>query len=172
MIELQSCKGKKSKLRARLNRVYEHISNIRKDFIEKLSTKLVKENDVIVIENLSLKDMSRFKKWEERKLLKDKCNHGKSMNDLGWYMFTQRLKTKANEKGKAIIEADKWFASSKTCSKCGHVNRELKLEDRIWICPQCGVEHLRDQNAAQNLKNIFTEGTSGSASASWNGNHL
>lgn len=172
MIELQTCKSKKNKLRARLNRVFEHIANIRKDFIEKLSTKLVKENDVICIESLSLKDIARFRKWEERKDSTDKCNHGKSVNDLGWYMFTQRLKTKAEEKGKVIIEADRWFASSKTCSKCGYINEELKLEDRIWTCPQCGSEHLRDRNAAQNLKTIFTGGISGSASESWNGNHL
>ena len=171
-IEAEKIKSKRKKLRLRLNRIHEHIANIRKDFIEKLSTKLIKENDVICIESLSLKDMSKFKKWEERKLLKDKCNHGKSVNDLGWYMFTQRLKTKAEEKGKVIIEADKWFASSKTCSKCGYVNKELKLEDRIWMCPQCGAEHLRDQNAATNLMNIFTEGTSDSASESWNGNRL
>lgn len=172
MIELQTCKSKKSKLRARLNRVHEHIANIRKDFIEKLSTKLVEENNVIVIESLSLRDMARFRKWEERKDSAVKCNYGKSVNDLGWYMFTQRLKTKANEKGKVIIEADRWFASSKTCSKCGYVKRDLTISDRTWTCPQCRAEHLRDQNAAVNLMNIFTGGTSGSASESWNGNQL
>lgn len=171
-IEAEKIKSKRKKLRLRLNKVYEHVTNIRKDFIEKLSTKLVKENDVICIESLSLKDMARFRKWEERKNSTDKSNHGKSVNDLGWYMFTQRLKTKADEKGKAIIEADKWFASSKTCSKCGYVKKDLVISERTWICPQCGTEHLRDQNAAINLMNIFTEGTSGSASKSWNGNRL
>ena len=166
----------KKKLRLRLARVHEHIANKRKDFNEKLSTKLVKENDVIVIESLSLKDMAKFRKWEERKESNDKSNHGKSVNDLGWYYFVQRLKTKAEEQGKMVIEANKWFASSKTCNICGYVNNDLTISDRSWICPKCGTEHNRDKNAAMNLRdvalNIFTEGTSGSAVERRNRNHL
>ena len=160
-------KSLKKKLRLRLARIYEHIKNKRKDFIEKTSTKLVEENDVIVIETLSLKDMAKFKKWKERQNLSDNSNHGKSVYDLGWYTFVQRLKTKAEEQGKIVIEADKWFASSKTCNVCGYVNIDLTISDRTWICPKCGKEHNRDQNAAINLKNIFiTEGTSGRAGCS------
>lgn len=159
-------KSLKNKLKLRLARLHEHIANKRKDFIEKTSTKLVKENDVIVIETLSLKDMAKFKKWEERKESKDKSNHGKSVYDLGWYSFVQRLKTKAEEQGKVIVEANKWFASSKTCNVCGHVNKNLTIQDRTWLCPKCGKEHNRDQNAAINLKQIFTEGTSGRAGCS------
>ena len=166
----------KKKLRLRLNRLIEHIANKRKDFNEKLSTKLVKENDVIVIESLSLKDMAKFKKWEERKESSDKSNHGKSVNDLGWCYFVNRLKTKAEEQGKIVIEANKWFASSKTCNICGYVNKDLTISDRSWICPKCGTELHRDENAAINLKNvainIFTEGTSGSAVERRNHNHL
>ena len=156
----------KNKLKLRLARIHEHISNKRKDFNEKLSTKLVKENDVIVIESLSLKDMAKFKKWEERKESKDKSNHGKSVNDLGWYTFVQRLKTKAEEQGKVVIEANRWFASSKTCNVCGYVNKDLTISDRSWICPHCGTEHNRDQNSAINLKQIFTAGTAGRADGS------
>lgn len=76
-------------------RLHEHITNKRKDFSEKLSTQLVKDNDVIVIETLSLKDMAKFRKWEERKYLKDKSNHGKSVHDLGWNYFVQRLKNQS-----------------------------------------------------------------------------
>ena len=166
----------KKKLRLRLARIHEHIANKRKDFNEKLSTQLVKENDVIVIESLSLKDMAKFKKWEERKKSSDKSNHGKSVNDLGWCYFVNRLKTKAEEQGKIVIEANKWFASSKTCNICGYVNKDLTISDRSWICPKCGTEHNRDENAAINLKNvalnIFTEGTSGSAVVRRNRNHL
>ena len=166
----------KKKLRLRLNRLIEHIANKRKDFNEKLSTKLVKENDVIVIESLSLKDMAKFKKWEERKESSDKSNHGKSVNDLGWCYFVNRLKTKAEEQGKIVIEANKWFASSKTCNICGYVNKDLTISDRSWSCPKCGTELHRDENAAINLKNvainIFTEGTSGSAVERRNRNHL
>lgn len=166
----------KKKLRLRLSRLHEHIANKRKDFNEKLSNKLVNENDVIVIESLSLKDMAKFKKWSERKDSKDKSNHGKSVNDLGWCYFVNRLKIKAEEQGKIVIEANKWFASSKTCNICGYVNKDLTISDRSWICPKCGTEHNRDENAAINLKNvalnIFTEGTSGSAELALNRNHL
>ena len=166
----------KKKLRLRLSRLHEHIANKRKDFNEKLSNKLVNENDVIVIESLSMKDMAKFKKWSERKDSKDKSNHGKSVNDLGWCYFVNRLKTKAEEQGKIVIEANKWFASSKTCNICGYVNKDLTISDRSWICPKCGTEHNRDENAAINLKNvalnIFTEGTSRSAELALNRNHL
>ena len=162
-ISTTKSKSLRNKLKLRLARIHEHISNKRKDFNEKLSTKLVKENDVIVIESLSLKDMAKFRKWSERKDSKDKSNHGKSVNDLGWYTFVQRLKTKAQEQGKVVIEANKWFASSKTCNVCGYVNKDLTISDRSWICPKCGTEHNRDQNAAINLKQIFTAGTAGRA---------
>ena len=175
-ISTSRCTQLKKKLRLRLAKLHEHISNKRKDFNEKLSTQLVKENDVIVIETLSLKDMAKFRKWEERKELKDKNNHGKSVNDLGWCYFVNRLKTKAEEQGKIVIEANKWFASSKTCNICGYVNKYLILSDRSWICPRCGTEHQRDENAAKNLKNvalnIFTEGSSDSAATRRNCNHL
>ena len=159
-------KSLKKKLGLRLARLHEHIVNKRKDFNEKLSTQLVKDNDVIVIESLSLKDMARFRKWSERETLTDKSNHGKSVYDLGWYAFVQRLKTKADEQGKIVVEADKWFASSKTCNVCGYVNRDLIISDRTWLCPRCGKEHHRDQNAAINLKHLITEGTSDRAGCS------
>lgn len=166
-ISITKNKSLKKKLRLRLARIYEHIKNKRKDFIEKTSTELVKENDVIVVESLSLKDMAKFKKWSERKDTPDKSNHGKSVYDLGWYTFVQRLKAKAEEQGKIVMEADKWFASSKTCNVCGYVNKDLTISNRTWLCPKCGKEHNRDQNAAQNLKDIFiTEGTSGRADCS------
>ena len=175
-ISTSNCTQLKKKLRLRLARLHEHAANKRKDFNEKLSSKLIKENDVIVVESLSMKDMAKFRKWEERKDNKDKNNHGKSVNDLGWCYFVQRLKAKAEEQGKVIIEANKWFASSKTCNICGYVNKDLIVSDRSWICPCCGIEHNRDENAAKNLKdvalNIFTEGSSGSAAERRNGNHL
>ena len=182
-ISTSKCTQLKKKLRLRLARLHEHIANKRRDFNEKLSSKLIKENDVIVIESLSMKDMAKFRKWEERKDSKDKNNHGKSVNDLGWCYFVNRLKTKAEEQGKVVIEANKWFASSKTCNICGYVNRDLTISERSWICPKCGTEHSRDQNAAKNLRDVankifnvaesnITEGSSGSAATWRNGNHL
>ena len=170
------CGSLKRKLKLRLARLHEHIANKRRDFNEKLSTRLVKENDVIVVESLSLKDIAKFRTWEERKDSKDKSNHGKSVYDLGWHQFLNRLKTKADEQGKVVIEASRWFASTKTCHVCGYVNRDITTEDRSWLCPQCGTEHHRDQNAAINLKGLITrnltDGTPGSAAERRNRNHL
>lgn len=97
-----------------------------------------------MIKTLSLKDMAKFKKWEERKELRDKSNHGKSVNDLGWNFFVWRLKAKAEEQGKVVVEADKWFASTKTCNVRGYVNRDLTIQDSSWLCPRCEKEHQRD----------------------------
>ena len=74
------------------------------------------------------------------------------MNDLGWGMFVNRLNQKAIDFGKSIIQADKWFASSKTCSTCGYINNGLQLSDREWTCPKCNTHHLRDMNAGVNLR--------------------
>lgn len=147
-------KNDKKKLRMRINRIQEHIANRRKDFIEKLSHELTRDNDVIVVESLSLKDIAKFR-------------YGKSVFDCAWGMFLLRLKQKAQERGKIVIQADKWFASSKTCHICGYKNNDLSVENRVWICPKCGMEHDRDQNAGINLKNygleILTAGTVGFA---------
>lgn len=147
-------KSDKKKLRMRINRIQEHLANRRRDFIEKLSHELTRDNDVIVVESLSLKDMAKF-------------HYGKSVFDCAWGTFLSRLKQKARERGKIVIQADRWFASSKTCNVCGYVNKDLSIENRVWICPKCGMEHNRDQNAGINLKNygleILTAGTAGLA---------
>ena len=149
-------KSDKKKLRMRINRIQEHLANRRKDFIEKLSHELTRDNDEIVVESLSLKDIAKFR-------------YGKSVFDCAWGTFLSRLKQKAQERGKIVIQADKWFASSKTCHVCGYKNNDLSVENRIWICPKCGTEHNRDQNAGINLKNyglnILTAGTAGFASS-------
>jgi len=133
--------NKRKKAQLRVNLLYERIANKRKDFTQKLSTKLIRENDVIVIENLNLKAMAQC------------LNLGKSVNDLGYGEFLRQLQYKALQNNKILIEADKWFASSKTCSKCGFVHKNLQLSDRIYECPNCGHTLDRDQNAGINLKN-------------------
>ena len=136
--KLGSSNRKKAQLK--VNKVCEKIANSRKDFVEKLSTKLLQENDVIVIESLNMKGMSQTLKL------------GKSVMDLGYGMFVNRLDQKALEKEKIIIRADKWFASSKTCSTCGYIKNDLKLSDREWDCPKCHTHHYRDINAGINLR--------------------
>lgn len=124
----------------KVNLVHEIISNKRKDFTHKLSNKLVKENDIIVVESLSIKGMSQALKL------------GKSVTDLGYSEFIRQLNYKATWNSKLVIQADKWFASSKLCSICGYKKSDLELSDREWICPNCGENHNRDENAGKNLK--------------------
>lgn len=136
-------KGSKNQAKARLQvaLAHEHIANKRKDFTHKLSTSLIRDYDVIVVENLNLKAMAQG------------LNLGKSVNDLGYGAFLQQLQYKALRNNKTVIKADKWFASSKTCSKCGFVYKGLTLSDRVFRCPSCGFEIDRDHNAGINLKN-------------------
>ncbi len=136
-------KGSKNQVKARLQAalVHERIANKRKDFTHKLSTSIMRDYDVIVVENLNLKAMAQG------------LNLGKSVNDLGYGAFLQQLQYKALWNNKTVIEADKWFASSKTCSKCGFVYKDLTLSDRVFNCPSCGFEIDRDHNAGINLKN-------------------
>lgn len=133
---------KRKKLRKSINFINEKISNKRKDFSHKLSTELVKNNDVIVVESLNLKAISQGLKL------------GKSVMDLGYSQFINQLKYKCDWYGKHFIEADKWFASSKICHKCGYKYNDLTLSDRKWVCPCCGTTIERDENAAINLKNL------------------
>jgi putative transposase len=136
-------KGSKNWYKAlhRVNLIHEKITNKRRDFTHKLSTELVRNNQVIVVEHLSLKGMSQA------------LNLGKSVMDLGYSEFVKQLSYKSLWNNKTFIQADKWFASSKTCSICGYKNKDLQLSDRDWKCPNCGTGHDRDQNAGINLKN-------------------
>lgn len=128
------------KLRKSINRIYYHITNKRTNFLHNLSNKLVKENDIIVVESLNLKGMSKI--------------FGKSISDLGYYQFIWQLQYKLKHQGKYLIFADRFFASSKICHNCGHKYKELQLKDRQWICPNCGSLINRDLNAALNLKSL------------------
>jgi len=135
--------------RIRVAKIHEDITNHRKDFIEKHSTNLLKKYDYVVLEDINLSQMKRCLKL------------GKSVSDLGFGMFRDRLKQKADELGKRIVKLDKWFPSSKLCSFCGYVHKDLQIKDRIWSCSFCGTTHDRDINAAINLKKKFIEDTAG-----------
>ena len=131
----------RNKARIKVARLEEHIANQRKDFQEKLALKLLKMYEIIGLEDLDLKVIAKF------------LRNAKNINDSAWSQFVSILEKKAPMFNSIVIKADHWFASSKICSECGHKNDNLKLSDREWACPECGSHHVRDINAAINLKN-------------------
>ena len=137
----------REKIRVMLSRVYEKVTNRRKDFLHKLSSRLVNENDAIAIEDLDLQAMAKHKRG-------GRLSFGKSISDNGWGMFTRMLEYKLDWQGKSLVKINKWYPSSQLCSQCDYQNSNTKnLSIRQWICPKCGAHHDRDVNAAINIKN-------------------
>lgn len=134
----------KNKARIKVAKIYEKVANQQKDFCHKLSTQLVKENDIICIEDLQVKNMIK-----NRKL-------ARNISQVCWGKFVEFLEYKCQRFGKILQKVGKFFASSQLCGKCGYKNTNTKnLAVRSWTCPQCGEKHDRDINAA---KNILAEG--------------
>ncbi|MEQ9354849.1 RNA-guided endonuclease InsQ/TnpB family protein [Coleofasciculus sp. F4-SAH-05] len=135
-------KGSNSRNKARklVARVHERVSNVRQDYLHKLSRKLVDENQVIVVESLNTKGMVRNHKL------------AKAISDVGWGMFVNFLSYKLEKEGKVLVEIDRWFPSSKLCSNCHYQVAEMPLEVREWTCPSCGIHHDRDGNASANIR--------------------
>ena len=132
------------KQRRKIALCHEKITNTRKDYLHKVSHKIISENQVIVSENLQIKNMVK--------------NHqlAKTISDVSWYELTKQLGYKAEWNGRQYIKIDTFYASSQICSACGYQNTDIKdLSVREWICPKCRAKHDRDINAA---KNILAEG--------------
>jgi len=140
----------RNKARLKVARCHEHISNQRKDFLHKISYRLTNEFGTICLEDLNVKGMVKNRKLS------------KAISDVGWGMFKEFLKYKTTWYGSNIKEVDRFFPSSKTCNKCGSINKNLVLSDRTWTCSKCKTMLDRDINAAINILNECTAGTAGS----------
>jgi putative transposase len=137
-------KGSKNRNKARhkVAKLYARIADTRRDFQHKVSTKLVRENQVICLETLNIKGM-----------LKNHCL-AKAISDVGWGELVRQLEYKAKWYGRTIVRIDRFEPSSKTCHDCGHILETLTLEVREWVCSACGVWHDRDVNAAKNIEAV------------------
>ena len=131
--------NRREKCRKKISRLYQKITNQRDYFLHNYSSFLIKNYDFIAIEDLNVKDLL------EKKLM------SKEISDVSWSKFFQMLEYKADWYGKTLHKIDRYFASSKTCSKCNYVYEDLKLSERKWECKSCGEIHDRDLNASKNI---------------------
>jgi len=129
----------RDKARRRVARIHARIADRRSDFLHQLSTRIIRENQTICVESLSVKAMVKHPTL------------AKAIGDVGWGQFVRQLTYKAAWYGRTLVAIDKWYPSSKRCSDCGHVLGSLSLDVRRWACPECGSAHDRDVNAAKNV---------------------
>ena len=130
----------RAKQKRKVSRIHEHVANQRKDFLHKQSRQIANAYDAVCIEDLHMKSMAQA------------LNFGKSVSDNGWGTFTRMLDYKMSDQGKRLVKVDKWYPSSKMCSRCGSVKDELLLSEREYRC-ECGLSLDRDWNAAINIRN-------------------
>ncbi len=130
---------RREKQRLRVAKIHSQVKNQRQYAAHQLTTKLIRENDVICIEDLKVKNMIKNPRL------------ARHIADASWGEIRRQLEYKAEWYGRTLIVMDQWFPSSKTCSSCNHKLDELALNVRKWTCPKCGVDHDRDINAAQNI---------------------
>lgn len=149
----------REKARRKVARLHARITDQRKDFLHKLTRKLVDENQVLCFESLAVKNMVR--------------NHSLalSISDAGWGELARQVQYKAEMAGRTVVQIDRFFPSSKRCSACGHVVDSLPLSVRHWTCPECEAEHQRDVNAAENIRRCGIAGRVGQTRSNASGDH-
>lgn len=125
-----------------VSKLHAHIKNQREDYLHKASTKIIRSFDTICLEDLNIKGMMKNEKL------------ALVIGEIGWHKFKTMLEYKADWYGKNVLYIGRFAPSSKLCSHCGNIFKELSLKDRSWICQSCGTYHKRDFNAAQNIKNF------------------
>ena len=129
----------RNKQKSKLAKIHEQITNIRKDYLHKVSTEIIKNHDVISVEDLAVKN-----------IMKNHCL-AQAMSDVSLGAFYTMLEYKANWNDRQFVKIDRFFPSSKTCSSCGWIKQDLTLSIRKWTCESCGTIHDRDINAAKNI---------------------
>jgi len=135
----QEGSANRAKARAKAARAYRKVRDARRDFLHRASARLVRGNDLIVIEDLAVSNMVRNR------------HLARVISGCGWGEFRRQLDYKCARYGRQLVVIDRWYPSSKTCSACGHLLAELSLSARAWPCPSCGTRHDRDINAAKNI---------------------
>jgi putative transposase len=135
----QKGSNNRKKAQVQVAKVYAQIADARKDFLHKLTTQILRENQTIVVEDLAIKNMMKNHKLAF------------AISDASWGELIRQLSYKCEWYGRELIKIDRWFPSSKRCGNCGHIINELPLNIREWECPKCGTNHDRDINAAKNI---------------------
>ncbi len=135
----QKGSNNRHKQRQKVALVHRQITDSRKDFLHKLTTQLVRENQTIVVEDLAIKNMVKNHKLAQ------------SISDASWGELIRQLAYKCEWYGRELIKIDRWFPSSKRCGNCGHIVEKMPLDIREWDCPKCKTTHDRDINASKNI---------------------
>ncbi|HEX5812567.1 MAG TPA: RNA-guided endonuclease TnpB family protein, partial [Pseudonocardia sp.] len=133
----QKGSANRAKSRRKVARCHTRVADTRRDWLHKLSTTIVQENQLIAVEDLAVAGLARTRL-------------ARSVNDAGWSTFVQMLEYKARRHGRTFARVDRWFPSTRACSACGAIGEAKPLHIREWTCP-CGAVHDRDVNAARNI---------------------
>jgi putative transposase len=133
----QNGSANREKSRRKVARCHARVADTRRDWLHKLSTTIVQENQLVAVEDLAVSGLARTRL-------------ARSVNDAGWSTFVAMLEYKARRAGRAFVRVDRWFPSTRACSACGTIGEAKPLHVRVWICG-CGARHDRDVNAARNI---------------------